>query len=101
VAIHAALIPASYKIILWGRNLPLTGPKSVPEPGIGSNGGNVSTVFDVKVGTPDSTQDGGGLIGQRAGAKGPTQPPMEAGRGTMSGGQRGGSRAQLDGQGPA
>ena len=46
VAIHAALIPGTYKIILFGRNLPLSGPKSTPEPGVG---GNVSTVYDVKV----------------------------------------------------
>jgi hypothetical protein len=46
VAIHAALIPGTYKIILFGRNLPLSGPKSKPEPGVG---GNVSTVYDVKV----------------------------------------------------
>lgn len=48
VAIHAALIPGTYKIILFGRNLPLSGPKSVPEPGVG---GNVSTVYDAKTGT--------------------------------------------------
>lgn len=48
VAIHAALIPGTYKILLFGRNLPLSGPKSVPEPGVG---GNVSTVYDVKVWT--------------------------------------------------
>ena len=46
VAIHAALIPGTYKIILFGRNLPLSGPKSKPEPNVG---GNVSTVYDVKV----------------------------------------------------
>ncbi|GBF98436.1 hypothetical protein Rsub_11081 [Raphidocelis subcapitata] len=48
VAIHAALIPGTYKIILFGRNLPLSGPKSNPEPGVG---GNVSTVYNVQTGT--------------------------------------------------
>jgi hypothetical protein len=46
VAIHAALVPGTYKIILFGRNLPLSGSKSVPEPGVG---GNVSTLYDAKV----------------------------------------------------
>jgi hypothetical protein len=47
VAIHSVLLPQSYKILVFGRNLPLSGPKSKPEPGVG---GNVSTVYDVKVG---------------------------------------------------
>lgn len=57
VAIHAALIPGTYKIILWGRNLPKSGPKSVPEPGMGEPGvgGNVSAVYDVKVGWGQGT----------------------------------------------
>ncbi|KIZ03620.1 glyoxal or galactose oxidase [Monoraphidium neglectum] len=48
VAIHSVLLPQSYKILVFGRNLPLSGPKSKPEPGVG---GNVSTVYDVKTGT--------------------------------------------------
>lgn len=48
VAIHAALLPGTYKILIFGRNLPLSGPKAKPEPGVG---GNVSTVYDVKAGT--------------------------------------------------
>lgn len=47
VAIHAALLPESYRIILAGRNLPRFGPKSIPEPRLY---GNVSTVYDVKTG---------------------------------------------------
>ncbi len=48
VAIHAVLLPETYKILLAGRNLPKSGPKSIPERGVG---GNVSTVYDVKTGT--------------------------------------------------
>eukprot|EP00877_Chromochloris_zofingiensis_P010557 jgi/Chrzof1/5755/Cz16g14190.t1 len=48
VAIHAMLVPSSYKIVIAGRNLPKKGPKSVPEPGVG---GNVSTIWDAKTGT--------------------------------------------------
>ncbi|KAI8472424.1 MAG: hypothetical protein J3K34DRAFT_414131 [Monoraphidium minutum] len=48
VAIHSVLLPQSYKILLFGRNLPLSGPKAKGEPGVG---GNVSTVYDVKTGT--------------------------------------------------
>lgn len=46
-AIHAILIPGTYKILLFGRNLPKYGLKAVAEPSIG---GNVSTVYDVKTG---------------------------------------------------
>lgn len=48
VAIHSVLLPYSYKVLLFGRNLPKSGPKSTPEPGVG---GNVSTVYDVTSGT--------------------------------------------------
>jgi hypothetical protein len=48
VAIHAFLLPESYKVVIAGRNLPKQGPMSVPEPGVG---GNVSTIYDVKTGT--------------------------------------------------
>jgi hypothetical protein len=47
VAIHSVLLPFSYKILLFGRNLPTSGPKSQPEPRVG---GNVSTVYDVTSG---------------------------------------------------
>jgi hypothetical protein len=42
------LLPYSYKVLLFGRNLPKSGPKSQPEPNVG---GNVSTVYDVTTGT--------------------------------------------------
>ncbi|KAF8059661.1 CA1 [Scenedesmus sp. PABB004] len=47
VAIHSVLLPGSYRILLFGRNLPKAGPKSTPEPRVG---GNVSTVYDVRTG---------------------------------------------------
>lgn len=47
VAIHAVLLPRSYKVLIFGRNLPKSGPKSIPEPRVG---GNVSVVFDVSTG---------------------------------------------------
>lgn len=47
VAIHAALLPGTYKVLLFGRNLPKSGLKSTPEPNIY---GNVSTVYDVQTG---------------------------------------------------
>lgn len=42
------LLPQSYKVLIAGRNLPKSGPKSTPEPNVG---GNVSTVYDVAAGT--------------------------------------------------
>jgi hypothetical protein len=48
VAIHAVLLPNSYRILIAGRNLPKSGPKSIPEPQVY---GNVSTVYDAKRGT--------------------------------------------------
>eukprot|EP00879_Flechtneria_rotunda_P020263 GHRR01021311.1.p1 GENE.GHRR01021311.1~~GHRR01021311.1.p1 ORF type:complete len:215 (+),score=33.30 GHRR01021311.1:423-1067(+) len=48
VAIHAVLLPESYKILIFGRNIPKSGPKSQPEPHVY---GNVSTVYDAKAGT--------------------------------------------------
>jgi hypothetical protein len=47
VAIHAALLPGTYKVLLFGRNLPKSGLKSTPEPNVY---GNVSTVYDVQTG---------------------------------------------------
>jgi hypothetical protein len=47
VAIHAALLPGTYKVLLFGRNLPKKGLKSDPEPNVY---GNVSTVYDVQTG---------------------------------------------------
>lgn len=47
VAIHAALLPGTYKVLLFGRNLPKSGPKSTAEPNVY---GNVSTVYDVQSG---------------------------------------------------
>jgi hypothetical protein len=48
VAIHSALLPGTYKILLFGRNLPKSGIKSTPEPNVY---GNVSTVYDVQTGS--------------------------------------------------
>lgn len=47
VAIHAALLPGTYKVLLFGRNLPKSGLKSTAEPNVY---GNVSTVYDVQSG---------------------------------------------------